>query len=176
MICAKTETDRIRAFLANDGTLVDCELPDTTDALLDGIAQIGITVDFLVITHADRDHVGGSDAVVQKLSSKTYVAVEAELDTELDPDHRFQDADEIGPFEAVRLPGHSDRQHRLVDEERGVANHADALSRADQRGQPSGYFHLPPGIYSGDQNEAATSLERLLEYDFDAGLVPIGSC
>ena len=173
--CTETETGRIRAFLCDDGTLVDCGLPDTTDALLEGIAQTDITVDRLVITHADRDHVGGFDAVVQELAPETYVPVGADLDTEYDPDYRYEDGDEIGPFEAVHLPGHRDHQHALVDEERGVAVLADALSGADQRGLPGGYFHLPPGIYSDDLNEAEASLERLLEYEFDAGLVFHGS-
>ena len=60
----ETETGRIRAFLTDDGTLIDYGLPDTTDALLDGIAETGIYVDHLVITHADRGHAGGFDTVV----------------------------------------------------------------------------------------------------------------
>ena len=51
----------------------------------------------------------------------------------------------------------------------------DAVSGADQRGLPTGYFHLPPEIYTGNLNEAEKSLERLLEYDFDIGLVFHGS-
>jgi hypothetical protein len=51
----------------------------------------------------------------------------------------------------------------------------DALSGADQRGLPAGYFHLPPAVYSKDLNLAEESLERLLEYDFEVGLVYHGS-
>ena len=40
---------------------------------------------------------------------------------------------------------------------------ADALSGADQRDLPAGYFHLLQGIYSDDLNQAEASLERLLE-------------
>ena len=128
--------------MSDDGTLIDCGLPDTTDTLLDGIAETDITVDRLVITHADRDHVGGFDAVVQELAPETYVPVGAELDTAHVHDHRYADGDEIGPFEAVHAPGHRDHQHVLVDEERGVPVLADALSGADQRYQPAGYIHL----------------------------------
>ena len=52
---------------------------------------------------------------------------------------------------------------------------ADALSGADQRGLPEGYFHLPPGDLLRRLNEAEASLERLLEYEFDAGHVFYGT-
>lgn len=47
----------------------------------------------------------------------------------------------------------------------------DALSGADQRGLPAGYFHLPPTVYSQDLNEGEESLEGLLDYEFDIRLV-----
>ena len=173
--CAETETGRIRAFLIEDGTLVDCGLPDSADALNDGIAETGIDVERLIVTHDHRDHVGGFDAVVRTHWPKTYVPDGAVLDAEFEPDHVYGDGDEIGPFEAVHLPGHRDHQHGLVDEDRGVAVLADALSGADQRGLPEGYFHLPPSVYTADLAAAETSIERLLDYEFDAGLVYHGS-
>lgn len=173
--CAETETGRIRAFLFDDGTLVDCGLPDTTAALDEAIAATGIDVQRLIVTHADRDHVGGFDEVVRTHWAETYVPEGAILDTEFAPDNRYGDGDTIGPFEAVHVPGHREHQHALVDEERGVAVLADALSGADQRGLPEGYFHLPPAVYTSDLKQAEASLERLLEYEFDAGLVFHGS-
>lgn len=173
--CAETDAGRIRAFLFDDGTLVDCGLAHTADALLEGIAETGVDVERLVVTHADRDHVGGFEAVVRELWVDTYVPEGADLDVEYTPDHRYGDGDHVGPFEAVHVPGHRDHQHALVHRERPVAVLADALSGADQRGLPAGQFHLPPGVYTDDLNEAEASLERLLEYEFDAGLVFHGS-
>jgi hydroxyacylglutathione hydrolase len=173
--CARTESGRIRAFCFEDGTLVDCGLPNTTDALLEGIAESGIDVERLIITHADGDHVGGFDAVVRELWVETYVPEGADLETEFAPDNRYGDGDAVGPFEAVHMPGHRDHQHALIDEERGVAVLADALSGADQRGLPEGNFHLPPETFTDDLAEAERSLERLLDYDFEAGLVFHGS-
>lgn len=190
--CAETAVGRIRAFLFEDGTLVDCGLPHTTDALLDGIDETGVDVERLVVTHADRDHVGGFDAVVRTHWVETYVPEGADVETEFEIDVRYGDGDSIGPFEAVHVPGHRDHQHVLVDESfdsddgvdsdaetgdspDGLAVLADAVSGADQRGFPSGYFHLPPATYSDDLNLAETSLERLLDYEFDAGLVFHGS-
>ncbi len=173
--CAETETGRFRAFVFADGTVVDCGLPDTTDALLEGIEATGVEPRRLVVTHADRDHVGGFDALVREHWVETWVPEGARLDTEYDPDHRFGDGDQVGAFEAVHVPGHRDHQHALVDEDGGVAVLADAVSGADQRGLPAGYFHLPPGVYTDDLYQAEASLERLAEYEFDAGLVYHGS-
>lgn len=175
--CAETETGRIRAFLFDDGTLVDCGLAETADALLEGIDDTGVDVERLVVTHTDPDHVGGFDAVVRELWIETYVPEGATVDGEFDPDERYGHGDQVGPFEAVHVPGHRAHQHVLVDEDRGdgVAVLADAVSGADQRGLPAGYFHLPPGVYSEDLNRAESSLQQLLEYEFDAGLVFHGS-
>jgi len=57
----------------------------------------------------------------------------------------------------------------------GVAVMADAVSGADQRGLPAGHFHLPPAVYTDDLEAAERSLERLAEFEFDAGLVFHGS-
>ena len=42
-------------------------------------------------------------------------------------------------------------------------------------GLPAGYFHLPPAVYTDDLEQAEASLERLTEFEFDAGLVFHGS-
>lgn len=92
-----------------------------------------------------------------------------------DPDHRYGDGDAVGGFTAVATPGHTASHHSLVDEERGVAVLVDAVFGADSRGLPEGNFVLPPGYFSEDLNEADASLERLLEYEFEVGLVYHGS-
>jgi glyoxylase-like metal-dependent hydrolase (beta-lactamase superfamily II) len=164
---------RIRAYLVEDDvpTLFDCGLPDSTDALFDGLADVGVEPERLVITHGDPDHIGGFDAVVESYDVETYVPEQTDADTEHEPDHRFGDGDHIGSFEAVHLPGHEPDNYALIDEGRGVAVLGDALSGADQRGLPEGYFHLPPAVYSGDLNQAEASLEKLQDYAFDVGLV-----
>lgn len=199
--CRETDRARYRAFLfrepeAAGGTLVDTGLADTTDALLDGIAQSGVSVERVVITHTDGDHVGGLDAVIEAHDPEVSLPVGADPEVAGEIDHFYGDGDDVGPFEAVHVPGHRGHQHALVDEERvlqagnggdgepqtdgshdrrGVAVLADALSGADQRGFPEGYFHLPPGTYTEDLNRAEASLETLLDYEFDAGLVFHGS-
>ena len=180
--CTERESGRIRAFLFEDGTLVDTGLPDTTSALLDGIAETGVAVERVVVTHTDGDHVGGLDAVVETYTPEVYLPVGSNPDVASTVDHYYGEGDTVGGFEAVHMPGHRGHQHALVDEardigdgRRGVAVLADALSGADQRGFPAGYFHLPPGKYTDDLNRAEASLEKLLDYEFDAGLVFHGS-
>lgn len=168
---------RYRVFLDTGAgpTLFDAGLPDTVEAVIDGIERVGVEPERLVITHADFDHVGGFDDLVERFDLETWVPAESVLETDHDPDHRYGDADRIGPYEAVHLPGHEPDNYALVDEDRGVAVMGDAVSGSDQRGLPAGYFHLPPAVYSSDLNRAAESLERLLAYEFDVGLVFHGS-
>ncbi|MFB6118711.1 MBL fold metallo-hydrolase [Halosegnis sp.] len=171
--CTETDDDpgRIRAYLTDDGTLVDTGLTGTTDTLLAGITEVGVAVERVVITHTDPDHIGGIKAVVEAHDSTVYLPEGADHPT---ADVFYGEGDTVGPFEAVHVPGHRDHQHVLVATDEGYAVLADALSGADQRGL-SGGFHLPPGKFTDDLNEAERSLEKLLDYEFEAGLVFHGS-
>jgi glyoxylase-like metal-dependent hydrolase (beta-lactamase superfamily II) len=173
LTCVERPSGRIRAFLADDGTLFDAGVPESTGALLDEIAETGVEPERVVVTHADVDHVGGVGAVVEAYGATTHVPVGAEV--EFDVDERYGEGDTVAGFEAVHLPGHRAHQHGLVSESRGVAVLGDAASGADYRGLPAGYFHLPPGWFSEDLVLAEESLAKLLAYEFDAGLVYHGS-
>lgn len=175
--CREDDGKRYRVFLfaGETPTLLDAGFADTTEAVFDGVADVGIEPERLVITHGDGDHVGGFDAVVDRFGVETWVPEQTELDTEHAPDHRYGDGDSIGRFTAVYVPGHEPDNHVLVDEDAGIAVMGDAVSGADQRGLPAGYFHLPPAAYSQDLGEAEANLDRLLAYEFDVGLVYHGS-
>ncbi|WP_160134971.1 MBL fold metallo-hydrolase [Halococcus salsus] len=176
-ITVREGNGRFRVFLVDGDTptLFDCGLADTVDALAAGIEEVGIDPERLVVTHGDGDHVGGFDEVVERYGVETFVPAETDLDTEHDPDHRYGDGDRIGSFEAVHVPGHTEDNHVLVDESRDVAVMGDAVFGSDVRGLPAGYFVLPTAFYSTDLNAADENLERLLDYEFDAGLVYHGS-
>lgn len=174
--CAETPNGHIRAYLV-DGThptLFDCGLPDSTEALIEGIDATAITPERLVITHTDQDHIGGIDAVIEEYGVETYLPVGSELAGER-ADTVYSEGDEISGFVALHMPGHRSHQHVLVNETREIAVLGDAVSGADQRGLPAGYFHLPPGMYSEDLILAEESLGKLLDYEFEVGLVYHGS-
>jgi glyoxylase-like metal-dependent hydrolase (beta-lactamase superfamily II) len=175
--CREEGGKRYRAFLYAEGrpTLLDAGLAETADALIDGIDEVGIEPERLVITHGDGDHIGGLDAIAAEYDVETWVPRQTTVEAETEPTHRYGNGDRIGPFVAVHVPGHEPDNHALVDEDAGIAVLGDAVSGADQRGLPAGYFHLPPAIYSEDLNTAEESLERLLDYEFDVGLVYHGS-
>ncbi|WP_247004671.1 MBL fold metallo-hydrolase [Halosolutus gelatinilyticus] len=167
---------RYRAFLvdADVPTLVDTGLPDTTDTLFAALEDVGVDPERVVITHGDADHVGGFEAVTERYAVETFAPEGTDVDDSL-VDERFSDGDEIGPFEAVHVPGHTPDHHALVDESRGFAVLGDAVFGSDARGLPADYFVLPPAFYSADLARADEGLERLLAYEFDAGLVFHGS-
>ncbi|MFB6172292.1 MAG: MBL fold metallo-hydrolase [Haloarculaceae archaeon] len=175
--CVERDGRRLRAFLfdGDSPVLVDAGLAETTDALLAGIEETGVVPERLILTHADRDHVGGWDAIVEAYGVETYCPEGADPVVEHPPDNTYGDGADLSPFLALHAPGHCAHQHVLIDEERGLAVMADAASGADQRGLPAGYFHLPPGMFSDDLNQAEESLERVAEYDFEIGLVFHGS-
>ncbi|MEF8869781.1 MAG: MBL fold metallo-hydrolase [Haloarculaceae archaeon] len=168
---------RYRAYLVDDDvpTLLDAGFADTTGALFEGVEATGLDPERLVLTHADPDHVGGFDAVVDRYGVETYVPEQSDIGVEHDPDHRYGDGDRIGGFEAIYVPGHSSDHHALVDEERGMLVAGDAVSGADLRGFPEGYLLPHAAVYAEDLKAAELSLDRLLEYEFDAALVYHGT-
>lgn len=168
---------RYRVFLIDSDvpTLMDTGLTDTGDALAAGVDEVGITPDRLIVTHGDIDHIGGFDAVVERYDLETYVPEQTTVDADHNPDHRYSEGDEIGSFIAVHVPGHTDDNHVLIDEDAGLAVMGDAVFGSDARGLPAGYFVLPTAFYSADLAAADEHLERLLDYDFDTGLVYHGS-
>lgn len=167
---------RIRSFLVDGAvpTLVDAGLPSSVDAAAAELAELSVDPERLVITHADRDHVGGAPGLAERFDLDVWVPEGATVEG-VDPDHRYGDGDAVGSLTAVHTPGHTDDHHVLIDEERGVAVLGDAVFGADARGLPAGYFVLPAGFFSADLNRADASLDRLLDYAFDVGLVYHGS-
>jgi glyoxylase-like metal-dependent hydrolase (beta-lactamase superfamily II) len=162
---------RYRVFLfdGDHPTLVDAGFEETVDAVADSLDDLGVTPERLVLTHGDPDHAGGFAGLADRYDLETLVPEGVEVDA--DPDRRFGDGDDVGPFTAVHVPGHTPHHHALVNENSGVAVLGDALFGADVRGLPEGHFVLPTAFFSEDLAAADENLERLVEYEFDVGLV-----
>ena len=175
--CREENGKRYRVFLfrGETPTLLDTGFADTAETVYEAIADVGVEPERLIITHGDGDHVDAFDAMVDRYGLETWVPKQTDLEADHEPDHRYGHGDRIGRFTAVHVPGHEPDNHALIDEDAGTAVMGDAVSGADQRGLPAGYFHLPPAVYSQDLNEAEENLERLLDYEFEIGLVYHGS-
>lgn len=174
---AELNDGRYRVFLfdGNTPTLVDAGLGDTTDVVVDRLTELGVEPERLVITHGDPDHIGGFSELADYYELETWVPDGVSFETEVAPDNRYGDGDDIGRFTAVHTPGHTPNHHSLVDEAASIAVLGDAVFGSTVRGLPEGYFVLPTGYFSGDLNEADESLSNLLEYEFDVGLVYHGA-
>lgn len=168
---------RYRVFLVEDDTptLVDTGHAATVETLFAGLDELGVAPERLLLTHGDGDHAAGADAIVERHGLSVHAPVDEELACDLEPDERYEDGDRIGGFTAVATPGHTPHHHAVVHEERGLAIMGDAVVGSDLRGLPAGHFILPPGVYTAALNAADSSLENLLSYDFDVGLVYHGS-
>ncbi|MGQ4556036.1 MBL fold metallo-hydrolase [Halobellus sp. GM3] len=164
---------RVFLFDGETPTLVDAGFEDTVGVVAETVAELGITPERVLVTHGDPDHVGGLAGLVDRFDLETWVPEGVDVDA--DVDHRFGDGDRVGPFTAVHVPGHAESHYALVDESTGIAVLGDAVFGADARGLPAGYFVLPTAHYSADLAAADDSLSRLLEYDFEVGLVYHGS-
>lgn len=176
-VLVKPDGRRYRAYLFADEapTLIDVGYDRTAEALFSGLDEVGVAPERLLITHGDGDHAGAFDAVVDRFGLETYVHEASDFESRHAPDVRLSDGDALGGFTAVHTPGHAADHLAFVHEARGIAVLGDAVFGSDRRGLPPGHFILPAAFYSEDLNQADESLSKLLEYDFDVGLVSHGS-
>jgi glyoxylase-like metal-dependent hydrolase (beta-lactamase superfamily II) len=172
---AEAEPYRAHLFDGPSPTLVDTGSAETVDTLRADLDALGVRPERVLITHADFDHVGGLEAVVDHYDPETWVPEQSTLSGSVEPDHRFGHGDVVAGFTAVHAPGHVDDNHAFVNERDSIAVLGDVLIGSDRRGLPPGYFLLPEAIYSNDLIAAERHLERLLEHDFEVGLVSHGS-
>jgi len=169
-------------------TLVDTCFQNRVDYLFEGIEQVGVEPERLIITHRHLDHVGAFDEVAERYDLETWVPeadnpVEIDdygIDIQTEPDHLYGDREEIGRFETVHVPGHSPGNSVLVDETAGFAHCADTVCGSDRRGLPPGYLiHPPQATHTNQPPEAAVAaevnLEKLLDYEFEVALLNHGT-
>lgn len=132
-ITLKSDPRRYRAFLidADVPTLLDAGSPDTTDVLFDGIDEVGLEPERVIVTHEDHHHVGGSEEVVGTYDVECWApADDADVIAEdygVGVDRRYEHGDHIGPYEVVHVPGHTPGASVLVHAEADYAVLGDVL-------------------------------------------------
>lgn len=171
---------RYRSYLFEGDvpTLVDTcyEGEEFASELFEGIERVGVRPERLIITHGDGDHMGSLEAVVEEYGLEAWVPAETEgVPEDLPNLNRYSDGDVIGPFTAVHVPGHEPDNYVLVDEEASIAVLGDAAVGSDVRGLPPGYLVVHGESVTHDVREAERNLSRLIDYDFEIGLVFHGS-
>jgi glyoxylase-like metal-dependent hydrolase (beta-lactamase superfamily II) len=176
-ITVSDELGRLRVYLF-DGetpTLIDTTYEDYCEALIEGIDEVGIEPERLIVTHEDPDHVEGFDTIVDEYDLETWVPEAGSFESDNDPDHEYGNGEMIGRFETIAVPGHTPGASALVDEDAGILVVGDVVVGSDWRGLPEGYLIPPPEAFSTDLVQAEQNLDQLLEYDFDTVLVFHGS-
>ena len=66
--CDEADGKRYRVFFFDTDvpTLIDASLESTVESVFDGIDEIGVDPERLLITHGDGDHIGGFDAIADR--------------------------------------------------------------------------------------------------------------
>jgi len=140
-----TQCRFVNAYLVreDDGfTLVDTTMGKAADAIL--AAAAGTPIRRIALTHGHGDHVGGLDALKDRLGGDVEVAM-PELDAQIHagelektsgswpairtkPDRRLTEGDRVGSLEVVAAPGHTPGQVALLDTRDGTLLCADAFT------------------------------------------------
>jgi len=135
-----TQLTRLRfvnAFLVreDDGlTLVDTTMGKAADDLLDAARAVGAPIKRIALTHGHGDHVGGLDALNERLGDSVVVLM-PDLDARIHdgesvvegkvpgswptlqtkPDVRLAAGDRVGSLEVVATPGHTPGHVAFLD-------------------------------------------------------------
>jgi len=135
-----TQLTRLRfvnAFLVreDDGlTLVDTTMGKAADDLLDAARAVGAPIKRIALTHGHGDHVGGLDALKERLGDSVVVLM-PDLDARIHdgesvvegkvpgswptlqtkPDVRLAAGDRVGSLEVVATPGHTPGHVAFLD-------------------------------------------------------------
>jgi glyoxylase-like metal-dependent hydrolase (beta-lactamase superfamily II) len=176
--------------------LVDTGMPGSAEAILGHIENLGLPADDLdsiIITHHHLDHVGGAAAIVQRTSSRVLAhlgdapfisgqqspppaqsavtrvlfRLVAPLMPRADPvpvDVTLQDGDcldLLGGATVVHVPGHTPGAIALHLPSERLLICGDVIDHRRGRLGP------PPKAFSADMDQAAASLRRLAELEFD---------
>ncbi len=180
----------VNAYLVreDDGlTLVDTTMGShAADDLLKAARDAGGEIRRIVLTHGHGDHVGGVDALKQRLGDAVQVLM-PELDArilagekvvdgklpgswpkvETVPDGRINDGDRVGSLQVVASPGHTPGHVALIDTRAGTLIAGDVFTSYGNV-SVSNHFYLRfpfAAMATWDKGKDAESAKRLRELD-----------
>lgn len=192
----RTRGSRAYLVVDDRVTIIDTGSPGSGRRILEALRELGRSpedVDTIVITHYHIDHVGGLPELQRHLPARTAVhAVEAPFIISDDPlpnpfqhpllarltepfllrqdpgaarvDLILRDGDELpglGGMRIVHAPGHTAGSISVHFPERGVLLVGDAMQYR------FGRLMLPNRLFTQDMRQAAESIRKLAELDFD---------
>lgn len=155
----------------------------SADRLLEALLNHG-GVERVVIEHADTDHYGALPQVLERFEPEVVVPAGDQAFLQrtyagLRADRLLEDGDEVGPFRAIRVRGHTYGNMSFADEDRGLLVAGDTVVRADSdiagAGDWSGPLAPPAERFNMDTERARSNLVALAGLDVEAILLTHGA-
>lgn len=157
-----------------EAIIVDTGLPGSEGDIEAGLSEIGLgwgNVGSVILTHLHPDHIGSLGPVMENASEAFGYAGEADIPaiTSPRPLTPVGDGDTVFGLPIIETPGHTPGSISVFDPFAGVLVVGDAMN-----GAGSGVADSEGGVgganprFSGDMDQAAESIKKLAELDFDS--------
>lgn len=172
-------------------SLIDTGTSGNLGAIEDYIKSLDREIDDLnriLLTHSHLDHISSAPEIVDKTGAKTFAH---ELDSpyirgekkrgilmrigdffsrrpEFDVDVRVESGEEIGGFQVIDTPGHTEGSVSFFFEEEGALFVGDAIRGGGRIPfEEEGRFTLSPGIFSESEEDMKNSVEKIRKIETD---------
>ncbi len=157
-----------------EAVIVDTGLPGSEGDIEAGLSEVGLgwgNVGSVILTHLHPDHIGSLGPVMENASEASGYAGEADIPAIASPRPLTPvgDGDNVFGLPIIETPGHTPGSISVFDPLAGVLVVGDAMN-----GTGSGVTGSEGGVgganprFSGDMDQAAGSIKKLAELNFDS--------
>lgn len=114
-------------------TLIDTGMPTLAPGLLKKVRQIGKPIRRILLTHGHDDHVMGLDLIRKEFPEAEVLMHAADehylkrCGQQTRPDRFLQGGEQLGPFNVIAAPGHSEGHLAYLDERDGTLYAGDSF-------------------------------------------------